>query len=285
MPKLSVSKAIIEKAVSRTVLDANEQGAVETVMNRVTKGSVSAEVSEFPMALLKSFLEDARLTANQRAIIALQVHGMVQLPPNMEEIYELEAMNPLEFGSSFALLGCKSPNCEYFWNGRWYPIIMKVEFHKGDNQIAQYVSISADLAFSDMTRSIGYPISKDLFLDEGGNNVERSVIEILHKLGLRKLQTPPGEFNIRLLNSERTSQESGIVYLVKSSVLAVDRYFGNVWTSPLKLGTEESPRKVVVEPELESNDSDGRFQCDEMGPMTPASTKLSVPSVFSSHSS
>jgi hypothetical protein len=94
----------------------------------------------------------------------------------------------------------------------------------------------------------------DLFLNEDGQRVERTVADILHHFGFRKLQTPPGEFNLKLVRAERAARENGKLVLVTNSVVATSRHY---WWSCFEmraLGTTEMPRKAIVEPELEVNE-------------------------------
>ena len=53
-----------------------------------------------------------------------------------------------------------------------------------------------------------------------GHRRERSIIDVLNQLGLRKLQTTPTEFNLKLLRAERMSRETGQVVMISGPVIA-----------------------------------------------------------------
>ena len=95
----------------------------------------------------------------------------------------------------------------------------------------------------------------ELFLDDMGQPREPTVLEILHHFGFRRLETPPSEFNLKLLRAERAALERGRVVLISGPVVVSP---GGWWhqLESRALGTPEAPRRAVVEHELEvSEDS------------------------------
>jgi hypothetical protein len=97
-------------------------------------------------SLLHALLDDARLTPNQRAIVSMEIHGMSQSKVDRDNVYRAIAETPVQFGSMFSNLGTKSPNIEMFWNGRWYPVIMHVQFLKNEKHLSKTVLIYAQLS-------------------------------------------------------------------------------------------------------------------------------------------
>src|SRR5262249_53893176 len=120
MANLRIGRDVLERTKERSNLTPDEKAAVEQLLPPGGKGAVSADVAEFPLAFLKALLDDTRLSANQRAVVSMHVHGMSGGKANHEEIYNTRVGNPVEFGSTFSALGARSPNCEMFLNGRWY---------------------------------------------------------------------------------------------------------------------------------------------------------------------
>ncbi len=215
------------------------------------KGAVTADVNAFPAAFLRALLDDTRLTANQRALVSMQVYGMSGGKVDRDQIYNTLVRSPVEFGTQLELLGNKSPNCEVFLNGRWYPVVVNVHFLAEDNNISKVVQLQVHLSLCEFTHGLSYFVFPDLFLDESGQPQERMVLDVLHRYGFRRLQSSPGEFNLKLLKAERTSRESGKVVLVTGSVMVASTV---QWWSRFEsraLGRPELPRKVVIEPELE----------------------------------
>src|SRR4051794_15505472 len=113
MAKLSLKREVLNQTRERSNLTAREKAAVEKLLGpEGGKGSVSLPVQDVPLAFLKALLDDARLTPNQRAVIARQVYGLSGPAPDYADIYDRVVSSPIEFGSTFVLLGSKAPNCE-----------------------------------------------------------------------------------------------------------------------------------------------------------------------------
>src|SRR5271156_1945323 len=122
MAQLKIQREWLEEAKQRGNLSEQDKAQVEKILGEgSTKGQVSADVSDFPASFLHALLDDARLTANQRAIVSMEIHGMTQTKVDRDKVYTAVIETPVQFGSMFSNLGAKSPNVEMFWNGRWYP--------------------------------------------------------------------------------------------------------------------------------------------------------------------
>lgn len=253
MAKLQLKREVIEKTRERGNLTPDERDAVERILSQGGgKGSVQAELTDFPVSFLRALLDDYRLTANQRAVVAMHLFGMTRASDvDREEIYSTTVSSPIEFGSTFVLLGGKSPNCEMFLNGRWYPIVMGIQFIQDQDNLTRGVLMQSHLSLCEVTHTVFFVIFPDLFLDDVGQRCHKSVLEILHHFGLRRLQTQPGEFNLKLVRSEREARQAGKLVQVAGPVVTPP---GGGWWSRLEsrsLGTPEMPRKVIIEHELE----------------------------------
>jgi hypothetical protein len=256
MAKLRIGREVLERTKERSNLTAEERARVERLLggaNGNGKGAITLDVAECPLAFLRALLDDVRLSPNQRAVVAMQVHGMGGTRADRDQIYDTAVSNAVEFGSAFATLGVKSPNCEVFLNGRWYPIILNVQFlnDQDDHHLSKGVLLHGTLSLCDFNCPASFYIYPDLFLDDAGRRRERTVIEILNHYGLRRMQTPAADFNLKLVRAERAAREQGQVVLVSGPVLV--RPVFAWWSRPESraLGTPELPRKGVVEAELE----------------------------------
>ncbi len=254
MAKIKISRSVLAKASERSILNTEERvQLVDTVGELESKkGSVSTDLVKLPMPFIWALLDDSRLTPSQRASIALQAHGMSRNDTSKDVIYAMSCSDPVDFGSTFMMLGNRAPNCEAHFNGRWYPIVMHIDFakeHSGDK--VNRVYMQAYLSICEITHRIGYRIYDELFLDDSGSPCERTVDEVLNKFGLRRLEKTPTDYNLKLVNAERTAREGGTQVNVKGPVL---EYASRYWWSGLQshtLGSPEGPRKAIVEPELE----------------------------------
>ena len=253
MVTIELKRDILIKARDRSVLTAEERDAVELRLKEITPSTHTIDVglNDFPVSYWRAMLDDSRLTANQRALVARHVFGMRSKNPTADEIYDSEASNPVEFGSTFATLGNKSPNAEMMLNGRWYPVIVNCQFIEDEGKIARDVVLVVNLSICEMTIPRHYYVYRDLFLDEHGCAISRTIVDVLHQYGLRRLQTLSGEYNLRLVKAERQSRETGQLMLVSGPVLL---HSTSAWWTGFEsraLGTAKAPRKCIVEPELE----------------------------------
>src|SRR5215813_6181440 len=120
MAKLSIAREVYTSTQERSVLSKDEREVVAGFVTRGT-GAISVDAKNLTAAFLRALLDDSRLTVNQRAALAMHIFGMKGRTIDPESVYDAETFSPVEFGSTFALLGTHSPNCEWFLNGRWYP--------------------------------------------------------------------------------------------------------------------------------------------------------------------
>src|SRR5436190_9449803 len=147
MAQLKIQREWLEDAKQRSNLTDQEKAQVEKILGEgATKGQISADVGDFPSSFLHALLDDARLTPNQRAIVSMEIHGMSQSKVDRDKVYSAIVETPVQYGSMFSTLGAKSPNVEMFWNGRWYPVIMHVQFLKNDKHVSKTVLIYAQLS-------------------------------------------------------------------------------------------------------------------------------------------
>lgn len=256
MARVKISRNVLNAAVERSVLSVDEKERLTRMIgDGAKKGSASLDLTDVPTPFVWSLLDDSRLGANQRAAIALQLHGMPNAGVGKQAVYDQHCQDPTDFGSTFLMLGHRAPNCEVFYNNRWYPVIMHVDFVKGQDDLTRSVVLHAHLSICEITYSIRHHIYSELFLDDAGEVCERSVQDVLNRLGLRPLQTSAGDFNLKLVRAERLARDQGKVITVAAAVLEFsdDRWWSQLETRAL--GTAESPRRAVVEPELEVSEN------------------------------
>ena len=250
MAKLQIKRDIFNKAFERSPLNDSEKEQL-TQLGASTKGAVSAAIRQYPTPFLQSLLDDSRLTANQRAVVALHVFGMTKSDVDRERVYGMSVNSAVEFGSTFVLLGGRTANCEIFLNGRWYPVTMGINFVQNQNNQVRNVVLHTTVRMCETAFGIHHVIYNDLFLDEVGNRRERTVSEILRQFGYRPLQTSPGDFNLKLVNAERAARDTGKQVMVTGPALTDSRGFLSTRFVSRAMGTPEAPRKAILDPELE----------------------------------
>ena len=250
MAKLVIGRSLMDAARERCSLTSDEQELIESLLGKTT-GNLTIELTDFPRPFVCSLLEDSKLKPNQRAVLALHVHGIQADDVNREDVYALRAGNPVEFGSAFGTLGLRNPNAELCWNGRWYPVILSVEFQEDEQRLAKLVSLKVILGLANDTRELQWPVEPGLFLNEDGDACEPAVLEVLERLGFRRMQMSPGDFNLRLVRAERLSVEAGQQVWLRGPVLELTSRF---WFGPglgmRPLGTADVPRRAVIDSEI-----------------------------------
>jgi hypothetical protein len=278
MAKLNIAREVYTSTQERSVLSKDER---EIVAGFVTRGTaaISVDPKNLPTAFLRALLDDSRLTVNQRAALSMQIFGMKGRTIDPETVYDAEVFNPIEFGSTFALLGTASANCEWFLNGRWYPVVLNVQFVSDSEKVNRWVYLRASISLCETVFNLSRFVYSDLFQDDDGRPQPRTVREILQEFGFRVVQTEPTDFNLKLLRAERTSREKGRVVLVSAPVLChPSRWW--LGRQSLTLGTPESPRKAVIDHELEVP-QDGRDYQAPQGQARQGVSRLPFVRVFS----
>jgi hypothetical protein len=254
LAKIQISRGSVDGARERCSLTPDEHVVLDQLLGTNT-GTLTLEVERLPVALVRALLEDGRLKPNQRAALALRVHGMRSEDLEVEGVYGLRVSQPAEFGSTLNAMTRLRPNAELDWNGRWYPVIVLAELREDEHKLAKNVLVHVVLGLGPITHDLWRPVDPGIFVDDSGDPRELTVLEVLERLGFRRLQTPPQEHNLRLVNAERLGSCHGTQVWVKGAVLDMARrFFFASDLAELPLGTKEMPRRAIVEPVLEATD-------------------------------
>lgn len=255
MPRLAIYKSLLEQARDRASLSDEELERVRALVDKVPGGMQRVELNDYPMPFLRALLEDSKLKPNQRAVLALHIHGIRDTDADRENLYEITVATPLEFGTAFSMFGRQRANAELMWNGRWYPVILQATFQEDEHKLAKIVHLEAALALGHRVHPLRWRVNPGLFLNENSEPVERSILSVIEYFGLRRLQLPAADYNLRLVRAERLAGSSGTQVWVRGAVLELgSRFWFAGGLSERPLGTPEVPRRAIVEPTLDSND-------------------------------
>jgi hypothetical protein len=254
VPRLAIYKSFLESARDRSALSDEELEHVRALVDKVPPGMQRIELTDFPMPFLRSLLEDPKLKPNQRAVLALHIHGLRDADVDHADIYAIRVGNPIELGSAFGMFGTEKPNAELIWNGRWYPIVLRASFQEDEHKLAKIVSLEVVLALGIVSQDLSWQIEPGMFVDDKGNAVELTVLQVIEQLGLRRVQMAPAEYNMRLVRAERLAASSGTQVWVRGAVLELQsRFWFSHGLSERPLGTPEVPRRAIVEPTLDAD--------------------------------
>ena len=260
MPKLAIYKSLLESARDRSTLSDEALLQVRGLIDLVPSGMQRVELSDYPTEFLRCLLEDSKLKANQRAVLALHLYGIRESQTDRDSIYQIRVGSAIEFGSAFSMLGRQAPNVELRWNGRWYPVVAQALFQEDKQKLAKIVHLGISLGLGAETHDLRWLVDSRVFFDDTGAPTEVTVLQVLEQFGLRRVQTSPAEFNMRLVRAERLAPASGEQVWVKSAVLErQSRFWFHPGLGERPLGTAEVPRRAIVEPSLDSNGHDGRY--------------------------
>jgi hypothetical protein len=68
-------------------------------------------------------------------------------------------------------------------------------------KIARDVMLVVNLSICECTVQRSYMVYRDLFLDQRGRSVSRTVGTVLHQFGLRRMESSSGDYNLRLVKA------------------------------------------------------------------------------------
>lgn len=260
MHELRLERRVYKSALKRCQLSSEEY---ESLRKLIGDGSgttgIKISMSEFPEPYLRALLGEGALNATQRATISMKVYGVRGDREDYDRIYDTTVSSPIEFASAFSALGVQSPNCEFLINGRWYPISVGAVCTQDEARFISSVSLQGVLSIGDIQESVYLLVRRHFFLTDDGESQEHTVRDILNSVGLRPLTESNVDHNLKLLNAERKSRETGAMVWIKGPVLIRSEFSWWQRTESRALGTEASPRKGIIEPELEANENSADY--------------------------
>lgn len=147
MPTIEFKRDLLIKARDRGVFTPVERARIETLLKDAGPSVHTTDIrlEDFPEGYWRAMLDDSRFTANQRAMVARYVFGMEKRSFDAE------------------MLGTKSPNCELYLNGRWYPVIVNYQFTEDEGKIARDVYLNIELSICEMSITRSYYVYRVLF--------------------------------------------------------------------------------------------------------------------------
>ncbi len=207
---------------------------------------VTIDTQKVPAGFLQFLYDVAELTEKQRVSIHASIHGvsadsdMVCRKPSDVATF----INALKINQNY--------NAEIEIGGRWYPLALKAKYESPSQFCPAMTTISATLMAFDLVYQKTWAILDYFFSDATGDGMAMSGKDILQKLGLRFLQSDITEFEVRCKRAQAVGSYNGNLVACTGRALMFQHIgYGSELVS-VELGTTDTPKKVIIESDLES---------------------------------
>lgn len=189
------------------------------------------------------------LTRNQRMAVAAQLG-------HRSSIADEVVLSPLQLGRLLKTLVVPGePTVEIRVGGRWYPVPVTNADAGTDQNFGQWCSFVAQAKVVDQTVGAHAGWNGSDFLTEDGQQRKRTVRELLAEEGIRLASPENVERQVeRLARTNKISGKHGVVMAAKGSVMGSNSFLWRSTLDAIPLGTEDRPRQLILEPELESRE-------------------------------
>ena len=246
--KISMGSAKFLDAVRKSVQDPVEQKALLDLIPQ-NSNTVTIDLLALVPEVLQALL-DQQLSMNQRRAISIFVCG-----GDRSKILETSLASAKDVHNAINGLSTKEdiPNAEIMINGRWYPILLYSELVTSNwvGSSETYAMLTANAKICDVSETYRWQVGSDHFEDENGKPIEMTISHLLERLGIRPIVGDLKEYMKRLRASQKLASEVGRQINITNSVLICHNFSWWKKTEPINLGSPTSPRKCIVEGELE----------------------------------
>lgn len=252
-PTVQLTTKRLRKLISNGDTTPQDKEITEKIISESKDGEqVVVDLVRIPTALLEKMLHDTTLSETKRD----QIGTFLALSSTVEKLFSQtvntvkeihNTMKGLERGKS------KEPNAEFFLLGRWYPIRLQSRFFSG--MFGSYCQVTGQYEFADVVRTASWGFADSDFIDRDNNRIPRKIVDLLKDEGLRPLQIDMRDFSNLVLEAGKVSKQVGSVRSARGPALLYEKFAWWKKIEEINFGSGELPKKVVVEPELEIDES------------------------------
>lgn len=252
--KISIATSKVEEAIKRF-------GSNPGIVLDTTKTTVNVDTGELPKEFLKELM-CCQLTAGQKTLISAAMgdlgdcfDGMVSNPSQLSKV-----LKQLEHP--------EKPTVEIEIGDRWYPVKLQgVDFRSDAEFGGSWCSFNINVQICDQAITKYFSFSKADFTDDLGSPVQKTARQVLEENGIRPTTAERVEsFKRDLVRAEQIRGKTAMVLDVMRSVLASNKLMWRSTLDVVRLGTEERPKQVIVEPDLErQQDNHGGYAYGSRG--------------------
>ncbi len=262
--KIKVKKEILLKAISECNINDDEKKKLIIITSASDQKNLELDSSDISPTLLSFLLEkNPGLGSSLKAKLSMSLieSDFSYECSNVEEIWESTIKNLGDIVERFSKIGIKNFNADILFNKKWYPVIVKPRFRNATRYREAHVEVNINIMFMDEEFDIGWNIFTDDLKDAFGRLRKPTLTELFYEYGCRKQTCDIDDFRKLVVKSAKLSRLSGKQMLSKGYVLMKSKsVYGEYTLTSLKIGSEEVFEKVIIEPELEYNDSKVRHK-------------------------
>lgn len=194
------------------------------------------------------------ISRNQRAQIAASLGDKTAI---LDEV----VATPTQLGK--LLKSLVDPNdlpIEVKISGRWYPFPVGIVDSFSDQRYGSWCSMCANGKICDKSSQHSWSWHEDDFRSEDKQQVKKTIRQLLDEKGIR-LSTPESleSFREKSGRASKLSDTNGKVLSSIGPVLQFNKWLWSGSLDTMALGTLEKPRQIIVESELECEQSRGGY--------------------------
>ena len=211
--------------------------------------TVTIDSSVVPREFLQFLLDDiGSLSDRQRSKLHLAIHGV-------SATIDMICSKPSDVQTMIANLRVRgSYNAEILLNDRWYPLLITSQLHQGRDFRPTYCAITVQAKIADVDFHHNVMVSHHDFVDDAGEPSPVSGTEILRWFNLRHVQQDTIAYDRKRARAASASKNTGALMAVKGPALIAEKVsvYGVAPVVQTELGTQDVPKKVVIDDELEA---------------------------------
>jgi hypothetical protein len=216
-----------------------------TLVNDCKGNTAQLDLTKIPEEVIKYFLEHIELSEKQRRTMYLFV------TKEQKDILSVPIDTPNEFHNAMCSLGKGGANVEMELNGRWYPIELHSSYQPPNHGCPAYATVNAQITWTGGSYNVSKFIDSRDFTDENGEKRKNTVKGVLEQLGFRPLQTNLLDFVKVVRKAQKVSVDHGRLFNCTNSVVRLSQQWFKSGLDEIQFGSPISPRRVIIESELE----------------------------------
>lgn len=235
-------------------LDPADREKVLAMIKDVKGNTAQIDLTKVPKRFIELCIEKLDLSKQQRKTMFVFITG------DGEKLLAVKLSGPKDLHNVITSLSqAGEANAEMQLNGRWYPVALSSQYHPpmmGDSGCTQ---VNANVSWVGGSYNFSWYVHAGHFSDDAGNKVELLTGQIFELLELRTLQTDMMEYTRLMRQAEKFGSQDGKLALVTNSAFMIGQHWFMRGIQVIPFGTEFAPRRVVIESQLEQQNTNDMY--------------------------